>query len=133
MPFVNSQGPLPGLDFSVPDIYLQTTPAGPVPIPLFSMGYRSTEIPTCFRVFTTCMPVHNMANSTPVTMSGPGPGAASGMVCSSSRNVKGSFKLFFQCMPATRALLDPTAQNGLTPNSVGLTMIPSQTRLMSLS
>lgn len=133
MPFVNTQGPLPGLDFSVPDIYLQTTPAGPVPIPLFSMGYRSTEIPSCFRTFVTCMPVHNMANVAPVTVSGPGPGVASGMVCSNSRNIIGSFKLFFQCMPATRALLDPTAQNGLSPNSVGCTMIPSQTRMLSLT
>ncbi|MCK7613494.1 PAAR-like domain-containing protein [Roseibium sediminicola] len=133
MCFVNSQGPLPGLDFSAPDIYLQTTPAGPVPVPLFSMGYRSTEIPTCFRTYAQCTPVHNMTNVAPVTVSGPGPGVASAMVCSNSRNIIGSFKLFFQCMPATRALVNPTAQNGLSPNSVGTTLVPSQVRLLSLT
>jgi len=133
MVFVNSQGPLPGLDFAVPDVYLQATPVGPVPIPLMSMGMRATEIPTNFRFLLMCMPSHNMMNVAPVTISGPGPGVASGMVCSASRNVKGSFKFFIQAMPATRALIDPTLQNGASPNSVGVTVSPSQIRMISLS
>ena len=133
MPFVNSQGPIPGMDFSAPDMYYQITPAGPVPVPLFSMGMRSTEIPTNFRSLVMCMPAHNMMNLAPVTLSGPGPGVASGMVCSNSRNIKGSSKLFMQFMPATRALMDPTAQNGLTPNSAGTTLVPSQIRLVNPS
>lgn len=133
MVFVNSQGPIPGMDFSVPDIYLQPTPVGPIPIPFFSMGMRPTEVPTNFRCLIMCMPSHNLMNVAPVTISGPGPGVASGMVCSTSRNMKGSFKTFIQCMPATRALLDPTMQNGLSPNSVGVTIVPSQIRVMSLS
>ncbi|MES0884500.1 PAAR-like domain-containing protein [Roseibium sp. SCP14] len=131
MPFVNSQGPIPGMDFSAPDMYYQTTPAGPVPFPLFSMGFRATEIPTNFRSLVMCMPTHNMTNLAPVTLSGPGPGVASGMVCSNSRNVKGSSKLFIQFMPATRALMDPTVQNGLSPNSGGTTLVPSQIRLLN--
>lgn len=133
MTFINSQGPIPGMDFSAPDVYLQPTPVGPVPIPLFSMGMRATEIPTNFRCLTMCMPSHNLMNAAPVTISGPGPGAASGMVCSASKNMKGSAKTFIQCMPATRALLDPTVQNGMTPNSVGVTIVPSQIRVMSLT
>ncbi len=133
MVFVNSQGPIPGMDFSSPDIFLLTTPAGPIPTPLFSMGFRVTEIPTCFRSLIMCMPAHNMTNLAPVTISGPGPGVASGMVCSNSRNMKGSTKLFLQCMPATRALLDPTMQNGVSPNSVGSTLVPSQIRLLNPS
>lgn len=133
MCFVNSQGPLPGMDFAVPDVYLQVTPVGPVPIPLMSMGMRATEIPTNFRFLLTCMPSHNMTNVAPVTISGPGPGVASGMVCSNSRNMKGSMKLMLGAMPATRAFLDPTAQNGLTPNSMGVTLVPSQIRMLSLS
>lgn len=121
------------MDFSVPDVYLQTTPVGPVPIPLMSMGMRPTEIPTNFRFLLQCMPSHNLMNSAPVTVSGPGPGVASGMVCSNSKNVKGSFKLFIQGAPATRALLDPTSQNGMSPNSVGVTLVPSQIRMLCLS
>lgn len=128
---INSQGPLPGMDFSVPDIYLQTTPVGPVPVPLFSQGLRATEIPTNFRFMIMCTPSHNLMNAAPVTVSGPGPGVASGMVCSASKNAKGSMKFFIAAMPATRALIDPTMQNGMSPNSVGITIVPSQIRLFN--
>lgn len=133
MPFVNSQGPLPGMDFAAPDVYLQATPAGPVPTPLVSTGMRATEIPTCMRFLLMCMPAHNLMNSAPVTISGPGPGVASGMVCSQSRSAKGSSKLLIQGMPATRALLDPTMQNGMSPNSIGNTIVPSQIRFLNPS
>ncbi|WP_172746000.1 MULTISPECIES: PAAR-like domain-containing protein [unclassified Neorhizobium] len=133
MPFVNSQGPIPGMDFSVPDVYLQPTPVGPIPVPFMSMGMRATEIPTNFRFLICCMPSHNMMNIAPVTISGPGPGVASGMVCSNSRNVKGSVKLIIQAAPATRALMDPTVQNGVSPNSVGTTIVPSQVRFLNPS
>jgi hypothetical protein len=131
MVMVNSQGPLPGMDFSVPDVYLQPTPVGPVPVPLFSMGMRATEIPTNFNFLIMCTPSHNLMNSAPVTISGPGPGVASGMVCSASKNAKGSIKFFIKGMPATRALIDPTLQNGMSPNSVGITVVPSQIRLFN--
>lgn len=131
MPFVNSQGPIPGMDFSAPDVYLQPTPVGPVPVPFISMGMRPTEVPTNFRCLLMCMPSHNLMNVAPLTISGPGPGVASGMVCSNSRNVKGSAKLIIQAAPATRALMDPTAQNGLSPNSVGVTVVPSQVRFLN--
>jgi len=131
MPFVNSQGPLPGLDFAVPDVYLQ--PPLMVPVPFMSMGFRATYIPVCFRFLLTCMPSHNMISRTPVTISGPGPGVASGMVCSESDNPKGSVKLFIQVMPATRALMDPTTQNGIAGNSIGLPIVPSQIRLLNPS
>lgn len=130
--FVNSQGPLPGMDLSAPDIFLLPTPVGPIPTPLVSVGFRATEIPTNFRCLIMCMPSHNMMDAAPVTISGPGPGVASGMVCSASRNVKGSMKLLIQAMPATRALLDPTLQNGMSPNSIGVTVMPSQFRVLSL-
>lgn len=133
MVFVNSHGPLPGMDFAVPDVYLQPTPVGPVPVPFFSMGMRATHIPICLRFLLTCMPSHNIMGRTPVTISGPGPGAVSGMVCSESDNPKGSFKFFIQSMPATRALLDPTTQNGISPNSIGTTIVPSQVRMLVLS
>ncbi|MBO3761699.1 DUF4150 domain-containing protein [Ciceribacter sp. L1K23] len=133
MPFVNSQGPIPGMDFSVPDVYLQPTPVGPIPVPLFSMGMRPTDIPICLRFYLTCMPGHNLMNMAPVSIAGPGPGVLSGMVCSKSANLKGSVKLFVQAMPATRALMDPTIQNGISPNSFGTTIVPSQIRLLNPS
>jgi hypothetical protein len=133
MAFVNSQGPLPGMDFSVPDVYLQATPVGPIPIPFFSICLRLMKIPICLRFLLMCMPGHNLMNMAPASLSGPGPGAASGMVCSATRNVKGSCKFFVQGAPATRALMDPTLQNGMSPNSVGTTLVPSQIRLVNPS
>ncbi len=130
MPFMNSQGPIPGIDFSIPDIYLQATPVGLIPIPLFSFGFRISVIATCFRFLLSCMPGHNVFNKTPVTVSGPGNGVASGMVCGASGNVKGSAKLIVQCGLATRSVMDPTIQNGMTPNSVGISS-PSQIRLIN--
>jgi hypothetical protein len=131
--FVNSNGPLPGMDLSVPDVYLQPSPAGPIPVPFMSMGMRITDIPICMRFLLCCMPSNNLMDEAPATISGPGPGAASGMVCSESKNAKGSAKFFIQGAPATRALLDPTLQNGMSPNSVGNTIVPSQIRLMNPS
>ncbi|MCY1669072.1 PAAR-like domain-containing protein [Rhizobium sp. SL86] len=133
MPFVNSQGPIPGIDFSFPDIYLQPTPVGPIPMPMPSVGMRPTEIPTCFRFLISCMPSHNLMNAAPVCIAGPGPGVLSGMVCSKTANMKGSVKLIIQAMPATRALMDPTVQNGMSPNSFGTTIVPSQIRLLNPS
>lgn len=133
MVMVNSQGPIPGMDFAFPDVYLQPTPVGPIPIPLFSMGMRPTEIPTCLRFLLMCLPSHNLMNQTPCSISGPGPGVASGFVCGPSRSMLGSFRLFIQMMPATRALVNPTLQNGMSPNSVGMTIVPSQIRVICLS
>lgn len=133
MPFINSQGPLPGMDFSVPDVYLQATPVGPVPFPLLSVGMRATEIPDNFRFLVSCMPSHDMMNLTAASISGPGPGVASGMVCAPTSSMKGSVKFFIQVMPAGRALLDPTFQNGISPNSVGTTIVPTQIRVLNPS
>jgi hypothetical protein len=72
-------------------------------------------------------------NQTPVSIAGPGPGVASGMVCGPDHSLLGSFKVFFRGMPATRALVDPTMNNGMSPNSVGITVAPSQIRMLVLS
>jgi hypothetical protein len=117
----------------VPDFFLLVTPVGPIPTPFVSMGMRATEVPTNFRFLVSCMPSHNLMNMAPVTISGPGPGIASGAVCGPSHNAMGSVKFFIQGMPATRALIDPTLQNGMSPNSVGVTIVPSQVRMMVLS
>ena len=129
MVMVNSQGPLPGLDFAAPDVYLQ--PPLMVPVPFMSLGFRATYIPLGFRFLLMCMPSHNMLSRTPVTVSGPGPGALSGMVCSESDNPKGSVRLFITMIPATRSFIDPTTQNGIAGNSVGIPVVPSQIRLIN--
>lgn len=133
MCLVNAQGPLPGMDFAAPDVYMQVTPAGEVPIPLISTGMRATEVPKCTKVLVQCMPPHNVMDQAPVTISGPGRGAVSSQVCSASKSMKCSTKLILQNAPATRALMDPTGQNGSVPNSLGNTIVPSQIRMVNPS
>jgi len=133
MPFINSQGPLPGIDLSPVDPYMQVTPAGEVPLVFPSTGMRATEVPTCTRVIVQFTTAHTIMDQAPVTISGPGRGMISSEVCSSSKNVKCSTKLVFQSGPSTRSLMDPTVQNGNIPNSVGNTISPSQFKVMNPS
>lgn len=133
MSLVNSQGPLPGMDFATPDVYMQVTPAGEVPIPFISTGMRATEVPKCTKVLAQCTPPHTVMDQAPVTISGPGRGAVSSQVCSASKSMKCSTKLILQNVPATRALMDPTGQNGSAPNSLGNTISPSQIRMVNPS
>ena len=126
MPFINSQGPLPGIDLSPVDPYMQVTPAGEVPMIFPSTGMRATEVPKCTRVIVQGTTAHTIMDEAPVTISGPGRGMISSEVCSSSKNLKCSTKLVLQNAPSTRSLMDPTVQNGKLPNSVGNTISPSQ-------
>lgn len=131
MPFVNSQGPLPGIDLSPVDVFLLPTPVGPIPTPAPNISLRATEIPSNFNVLISCLPSHDIMDCTGVSMGGVGPGVVSMLMCGPSRNILGSFKLLIGFMPATRALMDPTGQNGAIPNSVGMTIAPTQIRLIN--
>jgi len=132
MAFMNSQGPVPGMNFSAPDVYLQATPVGPVPFPLFCMAMRITFLATCFRFLLSCMPGHTLFNMSPTSIAGPGPGALSGVPCGPSGNVLASPKFIVQCAPATCALTHMTANNGVGPkNSFGIGT-PTQIRLVVL-
>ncbi|MCK7611876.1 hypothetical protein [Roseibium sediminicola] len=133
MSFINSQGPLPGIDLSPVDPYMQVTPTGEIPLVCPSTGMRTTEVPLCTRVIVQGTSAHTIMDEAPLTISGPGRGMISSEVCSSSKNVKCSTKLVFQNAPATRALMDPTVQNGKVPNSVGNTVSPSQSKVMNPS
>ncbi|WP_319531172.1 PAAR-like domain-containing protein [uncultured Cohaesibacter sp.] len=130
--FVNTQGPLPGMDMAPVDVFLLPTPVGPVPTPVPNVSMRATEIPDNFTILMSFMPSHDVMNQSAVSVGGPGPGVASGFVCGPSRNMSCSFKLLLKFMCATRSLMDVTGQNGATPNSVGMTVCPNQIRVVNL-
>jgi hypothetical protein len=134
MPFVNSSGPIPGMDFGFPDVC--NTPLGPVvtPIPYPNFTLAVTAIPTQFKVLTMCMPAHNMtAMKLPSIGDNAGLllGVGSGLVMGPQRHLFGSTNLFIGGPPTTK-LLSPGGHNGMSPNIPGLTIAPSQIKVMSL-
>ena len=134
MPFVNAQGPIPGIGFGFPDVCL--TPAVvPVPTPFPNISMRPVSIPTQFACFTMGMPNHNLLTTQPITMgdnAGVSGGVVSGMVMGPSRNYTCSSKVFNGPAPVTR-MLDTSGHNGASPNVVGLSISPAQPIVMALS
>jgi hypothetical protein len=136
--FVNSSGPLPGMDFAFPDTCITPipSPVGPIPTPLPypNSTLAPTAIPTQFKTLLMCMPAHNLT-TTKVPSLGDQPGlllgVASGMVMGPQRHMMGSTNLFIGGPPCTK-MLSPGGHNGMSPNIPGLTIAPSQIKLMSL-
>ena len=129
--FVNCN--LPGLAFAFPDVCLTPTPVGPVPIPYPNMSMPVMAIPSQFSVLLTCMPAHNLATTVPITNgdnAGVAMGVASGMVMGPERAIMGSTNLMVGCVPAKRALMDPTIHN--STNIVGATLVPTQFKFISM-
>ncbi len=133
MTFVNSSGPMLGVDHAFPDVC--KTPSGPavVPIPYPNVTMNTTAIPTQSRCLIMCMPAHNMTTERAFSMgdnAGAALGVISGLVMGPGRANAGSDNLSIGGSPATKMGM-PTKQNGANPNAFGLSISPSQTRLMA--
>lgn len=134
MVFVNSSGPMPAPDFAFPDVCV--TPAvPPVPVPYPNIALAPTAIPTQFTTFLTCMPAHNLMTTKPTSLGDqPGVllGVASGFVMGPVKHAMGSATMFVGGPPVTK-MLNPTMQNGMSPNIVGVTLAPTQITTICLS
>ncbi len=130
MPNVLSSGPVPAMDLSPLDTYLQPTPLGPVPMIIPAVGMRMSTIPTQFTFYYIAFFFHTMMSMIPACIAGPGPGVVSGMPMSASKSGKGSARLLIQGQPAARALMDLPFENGISVNSVGVSS-PSQATFMN--
>ncbi|NLW04355.1 MAG: DUF4150 domain-containing protein [Pseudomonadaceae bacterium] len=124
-----------GLNLGFPDVCI--TPIGPVPtpIPYPNLAIPTMAIPSQFKVLTLAMPNHNMMTITPMSNgdnSGVLMNPASGMVMGPQRQLLGSFKTFIGGMPANK-MLGMSGQNGFTPGAPGVTLVPSQVKLMLLT
>ena len=123
------------MSFAFPDVCKTPTPAGPIPLPYPNFAFSTTAIPNVLNVFIGYMPAHNLMTTAPLTMGdepGVATGVASNLVKGPSRHVMGSFKVFTSVAPQTR-MLDPSAQNGFLPNTVGATITPSQVKMIVLT
>ncbi|WP_084788924.1 DUF4150 domain-containing protein [Bradyrhizobium sp. Cp5.3] len=134
MTFVNSSGPMSAEDHAFPDVC--NTPSGPVFVPNAypNIAMNTTAIPTQSRFLIMCMPAHNMTTERATSMgdnAGVALGVISGLVMGPGRAKAGSDNLSIGGSPATKMGM-PTKQNGANPNAFGLSISPSQTRLMAL-
>lgn len=136
--FVNTQ--MPALNFAFPDVCITPipTPVGPVPVPIPypNISLTGTALPftASMKTLVWGMPAHNMLTTGTFSNgdnTGIWLGIMSGMVMGPTRHLFGSTNLLMGGLPATK-MLSPSGQNGLMPNSFGLTLSPSQVKVLSL-
>ncbi len=126
MVLLNANGPLPAMDFAAPNVGNLPTPAGPVPTPSVSIGFKATVPPTQVKYFTMCMPAQTMESDDPVTVGCVGPGVVSGTMFAEDEHLRCSTLLCIDGGMGTR-WLDQTGQNGEgSDNAVGTTIVPAQ-------
>lgn len=128
-----------GLNMAMPDVCLTPipSPVGPIPtpIPYPNIAVPMTAIPSQFKVLTLAMPNHNMMTITPMSNGDNGGlmmNPLSGMVMGPQRQLLGSVKTFIGGLPANK-MLGLSGQNGMMPGAFGMTLAPSQVKLMVLA
>jgi len=129
--FANCQ--LGGMDFGFPDVCL--TPAlvpVPIPYPNMSMGMTANPATACKKVYLSCMPAHNLMTMGTISMgdnAGVNLGVASGTVMGPCKHLMGCVGVIYEGSPVTK-MTSPTGQNGISLNAPGLTLVPSQFKVM---
>lgn len=127
MVFANSQGPAPALNLAFPDVCL-TPIVVPVPIPYPNISMSMMGIPTQFKLLHMAMPGHNLSTTISMSMgdnAGVNLNPVSGMFMGPTKHMLGSFKTFYNGVPASR-VLSLTGQNGASPGAIGVCISPSQ-------
>ncbi|MEW6122665.1 MAG: DUF4150 domain-containing protein [Pseudomonadota bacterium] len=132
--FVTSQGPSPAMSMAFPDVC--KTPVGPavVPIPYPNISLANTAVPTQTKVLLMGMPAHNLSTQTPLSNgdnAGVLMGVVSSLVMGPKASAMGSTNLMIGGAPAIK-LTSPSKQNGMSPNVPGVTITPSQVKLMAM-
>jgi hypothetical protein len=123
------------LNFGFPDVCL--VPVGPVPVPtpFPNLVFSTTHIPSVFNVIIGGGLAENLLTTGTVSLgdeAGVLLGLISHMVDSPDRPFLGSFKTLIGGIFATR-LTTINGQNGLLPNTVGISITPAQFRVLLLS
>ena len=132
--FANCQ--LPAVNFAFPDVCNTPTPVGPIPIPYPNIALTTMAIPptAALKVLISAMPAHNLMTTVPMSNgdnAGVALGIASGMVMGPCRHTMGSTNVLYGGMPATK-MTSMSGQNGMSMNIPGMTLTPSQVKVMLL-
>jgi len=114
---LNSSGPIPSLDFAPADV----TNMGIAPMVAPAVGLRITDIPTQTCFWYIAFNVSTIITQAPVNIAAPFPGMVSQTPMGPSKSLKGSMRCATQGQLNTRCGLDMSGNNGMIPNSVGIT------------
>ncbi len=118
-----------------PDVCNTPSPSGVTPMTYPNTALSSNSIPSVFNQFIEGMPIHNQLTTAYVSNgdeAGASGGVTSGTIDGPGRHILGSTKVFATAMPVVK-MLSPTDQNGVAGNAVGLTLSPSQVKVMVLT
>ena len=124
-----------GKNFSFPDVCKTPAPPSPspIPIPYPNLSEQTMGVMPVPTVLIDGGPAHNMKTKPPLS-NGDNPGVLGGIKSARfmgpTKMKKGCSKVKIKGSPATKMLM-PTSQNA--DNAVGVTIAPSQTKVMSLS
>jgi len=133
--FANCQ--IGGMNMAMPDVCKTPAPppVGMVPIPYPNMAQLAVALPVtaCLKVLISGGFAHNLLTTIPVS-NGDEAGVLGGVVSQvfigPSKHLMGSTSVLYGGMPATRSFVDMTGQNGMAPNAMGTTLVPSQFKVM---
>jgi hypothetical protein len=125
-----------GMSLGFPDVCLTPTPAGPIPVPYPNTATGATTNPatTALTVLTDCMPSLNQMSQTMISMgdnAGVNMGVASGLVMGPQEFILGSVAVLKEGAPAQR-MTSITGHNGLSMNTPGVSLVPSQVTVLVL-
>ena len=122
------------LSIAFPDVCKILVVLVPTPVPLVNIMLSTARLPMVPNVILGGAMAQNLFGTAVVSLGDEAGfllGVVSQLVGAQGRPVEGSIKLFLACAPATR-MTGITAQNGLLPNAVGVTLTPGQIRVVVL-
>ena len=130
----NGNGPMAGMHFAFPDVCLVPGPFGPIPMPFPNIVQTPMAMPNQQKVMLMGMPSHNLMTKTALSQ-GDEAGTMGGVVSHTGMGpacgAMGSSNVILCGAPVAKFGM-PTKQNGTVPNAVGMTIAPSQTKVMSM-
>ena len=123
------------LNFAFPDVCKVPIPFGFIPTPFPNIALSSTHIPALFNIIFGGGLVENILVTGTVSNGNQGGvlmGLISNLIVGPDRQILGSIKIFMGVCLATR-MCTLTTQNGMPPNAVGASLVPSQFRVLYAS
>ncbi|GAA5787201.1 type VI secretion protein [Chitiniphilus shinanonensis] len=122
------------MNFAFPDVCKVPTPVGPIPLPFPNIAMSTTHVPSVFNVLFGCGLAENMLTQGTVS-NGDEPGVATGLISNivvgPDRQLLGSIKMLVGGVFANR-LTSLSLQNGMLPNTAGMSITPAQVRVILL-
>lgn len=128
--FANTQNT--ATHMGMPDVCKTQVGPAVVPIPYPNIGMTDMAVPNVDNVMIEAMPVHNLMTTVDLSNgdeAGIEMGIVSSLIMGPIKHEMGSLKVMFMASPATM-MTSVTGQNGTEPNAPGLTLSPSQSKVM---